>query len=236
MTTQVERSPITLRELLDRPGVAEESVLRAKIGFCAYHGGNLERVTETIAKEAARISGASYFAITQPPGMRHHIPSTQVDPSHSRAFSEFINHCDFVITVHGYGRRKMFSSLLCGGGNRDLATHVTDHLRGSLSAYESIDNLDDIPPTLRGLHPDNPCNLTSGGGMQLELPPRVRGLTPLAHHWPTRDHLDTRFAHVNRLISALGEAASSWTTAPSIHPIPLSARGTIPDKGNHNHH
>ena len=195
---------------MERPGVVEEVQLRGKVGLCAYHGGNLERMTETIAREAARISDSSFFAISQPPGMRHHIPSAQVDPSHSLAFSRFIDHCDYVITVHGYGRRKLFSSLLCGGRNRDLASHVASHLRSSLSAYDSVDDLDQIPATLRGLHLDNPCNLTSKGGMQLELPPRVRGLTPLAHHWPTQDHSHGRFAHLNRLIHALGGAASSW--------------------------
>jgi phage replication-related protein YjqB (UPF0714/DUF867 family) len=31
---------------------------------------------------------------------------------------------------------------------------------------------------LRGLHPENPVNRARAGGVQLELPPRVRNLGP----------------------------------------------------------
>jgi phage replication-related protein YjqB (UPF0714/DUF867 family) len=32
-----------------------------------------------------------------------------------------------------------------------------------------------MPEALRGVHPSNPVNRAPGGGVQLELPPRVRG-------------------------------------------------------------
>jgi phage replication-related protein YjqB (UPF0714/DUF867 family) len=35
-----------------------------------------------------------------------------------------------------------------------------------------------IPSHLRGLHPSNPVNLVASGGVQLELPPRVRRAGP----------------------------------------------------------
>ena len=41
-----------------------------------------------------------------------------------------------------------------------------------------LDGIDAIPRELRGLHPDNPVNRPRAGGVQLELPPRVRGLGP----------------------------------------------------------
>lgn len=213
---QVNREPITFAELLAKPGVIEVSDLKSRFGFCAFHGGNLERVTEQIASEAAARSGSSFYAVMQPPGMRHHIPSAQVSPDHSPALKAFIEHCDVVVAIHGYGRRKFFTSLLCGGQNRELAAHVAHHVRAVLPAYQTIDEIEEIPKALRGLHPDNPCNLPSHGGVQLELPPRVRGLSPLAKYWPSGTAPSggfgaKRFAHVNDLIDGLVSAAADWS-------------------------
>ena len=88
-------------------------------------------------------------------------------------------HVEVAVALHGYGRHGRWTSLLLGGGNRALATHVGRSL-AAVDGHEVVTELDAIPPELRGLHPDNPVNLPSGGCVQLELPPRVRGLTP---HW-----------------------------------------------------
>lgn len=203
-------------ELLALPEVKEEVELRSRFGFTAYHGGNLERRTELIASEAAKRAGASYYGVVQPIDMHHHISSIKIDPAVSDRFASFIDHCDVVVTVHGYGRRGMYTSLLCGGANRVLAAHVASCLRDALPAYRTIDQIDDIPKKLRGLHPKNPCNLTTGGGMQLELPPRVRGLTPLVNHWPAtsslpqQSEMPTTFTHLHQLIEGLATAARSW--------------------------
>jgi phage replication-related protein YjqB (UPF0714/DUF867 family) len=209
----VDKSPITFAQLLAKPSVIELVDLRGTVGFCAFHGGNLERVTEQIASEAAARSGSSFYTVIQPRGTRHHIPSALVDPAHSPKLAAFVDHCRYVIAIHGYGRRGLFASMLCGGRNRDLAGHVARCLRDALPAYDSIDDIDRIPRSLRGLHPDNPCNLTEGGGMQLELPPRVRGLTPLVEHWPSHDNTRRRFPHVNLLIEGLVTAATTWDPA-----------------------
>lgn len=214
----VDRTPISFDQLLARPGVVEVLDLQGRVGICAFHGGNLERATELIAAEAASRSGSSFYAVIQPKGMRHHIPSARVEPARSPRFSAFLEHCSHIITVHGYGHRGYVTSVLCGGGNRHLAGHVARHLRDALPYYDSIDDIDRIPRSLRGLHPDNPCNLTSAGGMQLELPPRVRGLTPLVDHWPAQARHDQRFPHVARLIDGLATAAATWSnglTPPS---------------------
>ncbi|MEM7338040.1 MAG: poly-gamma-glutamate hydrolase family protein [Actinomycetota bacterium] len=208
----VDRTPISFGELLDRPGVTERVDLRGRFGFLAFHGGNLERTTEQIAAEAAARSGSSFYGVLQPRGMRHHIPSTKVDPAEAPNLAAFLDHCDHVVAVHGYGLQGHFASLLCGGQNRELATHVASHIRDALPFYRTIDDIDRIPKPLRGMHPKNPCNLTSGGGMQLELPPRVRGLTPLVWHWPAHDWEQQRFPHLNRLIDALATAATAWST------------------------
>ena len=47
-----------------------------------------------------------------------------------------------------------------------------------------VDDLDEIPKAVRGIHPRNPVNLPPGGGVQLELPPRVRRGTGVPTHDP----------------------------------------------------
>ena len=228
---EVDHSPITFADLLARSGVVEILDLQGPIGFCAYHGGNLERVTEQIASEAAARSGSSFYGVIQPPGMRHHVPSVRVDPAQSEKLAAFIEHCRFVIAVHGYGMHGHFASLLCGGRNRALAGHVAYYLRRALPMYDSIDDLDRIPRMLRGLHPDNPCNMSAGGGMQLELPPRVRGLTPLVWYWPSHDYKNRRFPHVNQLIDGLISAALTWensATRVACDDRPLGETGLSP--------
>ena len=142
--------------------------------------------------------------------MRHHVPSTKVDPSVSPLFQEFVDHCSVVVTVHGFGRRGYFTSLLCGGRNRELARHVASSLRSTLDGFEILDEIDDIPNGLRGTHKRNPCNLPSGGGMQLELPPRLRGVTPAALHWYRSANGHRIFPPLEDLIGGLVEAARTW--------------------------
>ena len=208
-STRQSAPPADLAALVRIPGVVEELELRSRFGFCAFHGGHLERQTHVIAREAAARSGSSYYAVIQPAGATHHIPSTRVDPDDSPRFRSFIDHCSVVVTVHGYGRRGYFTSLLCGGRNRRLASHVAHHLQTSLPHHRAIDDLDEIPKGLRGTHPRNPCNLTVDGGMQLEVPPRIRGITPAALHW-YRANNGRRFPLLEDLIDGLAAAAESW--------------------------
>lgn len=203
----VKRGEVGFAELLALPGVVEVSDLRSPFGFMAFHGGNLERVTDEVASEAAARSGSSFYAVLQPAGMRHHIASADVDPDQSPRLAAFLEHCDVVVAVHGYGRQRRWTQLLVGGGHRPLAAHVAHHLRLVLPAYDVVDDLDRIPVDLRGLHPDNPCNRCRHGGVQLELPPRVRGLSPLARWWPGQA---PRFPHVEDLVGGLAAAATTW--------------------------
>ncbi len=219
--SEPEHVPSDFGELVRRPGVVEELTLRNRFGFCAYHGGHLERQTHVIAREAAARSGSSYYAVIQPPERVHHIPSTRVDPNASEQFRSFIDHCSVVVTVHGFGRRGHFTSLLCGGRNRRLASHVAGHLRASLPHHRAIDDLDEIPKGLRGTHPRNPCNMTVDGGMQLEVPPRIRGITPAALHW-YRATEGQRFPLLDDLIEALARAAESWEGTTEGGPVPTA--------------
>jgi phage replication-related protein YjqB (UPF0714/DUF867 family) len=199
-------------ELLATPGVHEESVLRSTFGFMAFHGGNLERVTDDIARTAAERSGASYYGVIQDYPLREHLPSIEVNPRSSPVLAAFVAHVDIVIAIHGYGRDGLWTSLLLGGTNRDLASDVARVLAPMLPGYTIVDDLETIPKELRGLHPQNPVNLPRLGGVQIELPPRIRGLTPGA---ASMERIDGRIAPTNDLISALVESVATWSAKNS---------------------
>ena len=193
-------------ELLAHEGVQELCSLESRFGFMAFHGGNLEKGTDGAALEAASRAGASVYAVVQPADLRWHIPSTAVRPSESPALASFLDHVDVVIALHGYGAEGFWTTLLLGGQNRTLASHVGAALRATLAphGYDVVDELESIPARLRGVHPDNPVNLPRGGGVQLELPPRVRGTSPLS-----------KPEYTAALIDGLVTAASTWAvTAP----------------------
>jgi phage replication-related protein YjqB (UPF0714/DUF867 family) len=198
-------------ELLAMTGVQEVCELRSHIGFMAYHGGSLEEQTDVIASRAAERSGASYYAVLQPDDVQLHIPSHKVSPSSSPQLKTFIEHVDIVITIHGFGRRDHFTSVLLGGQNRDLADHVARHLQPRLPEYEIVTALDRIPKDLRGLHPDNPVNLPVRQGVQIELPPRIRGSSPI---WADWDHSEM-VPPMASLIDGLVDAAAMWPTEPT---------------------
>ncbi|TML58825.1 MAG: hypothetical protein E6G17_12000 [Actinobacteria bacterium] len=180
--------------LLREPGVEEQLELRSSLGFMALHGGNQDRVTDVIARQAAERAGASLYAVVQPPHLRWHIPSWRYTPAASPRLATFLDHVDVVVSVHGHGadafwmdwqppaewypRWRPEERVLLGGRNRELASRVAGALRDALPGCPVVDDLDAIPRGVRGLHRHNPVNLTRGGGVQVELPPQVRGLRP----------------------------------------------------------
>jgi phage replication-related protein YjqB (UPF0714/DUF867 family) len=184
-----------LREFLEFPGVEEYSRLRSRFGFLAVHGG-LEQGTAEIASAAAELAGASVYAVVQPEDLKWHIPSLSYDPAHSGELATFLEHIDVVVSVHGYGGLRgsddRWVTALVGGGNRELASGLAAALRGALPDYRFVDDLELMPPELRGVHPANPVNRPRGGGVQIELPPRIR-----------------RDPDASRLIEALAQFARS---------------------------
>ena len=187
------------------PGVEQEASLRSRFGFMAYHGGGLEEATDVIARAAAEASGSSYYGVLHPPKWSLHLPSTKVDPAESELLAEFLDHVDVVLTIHGFGRRSLMTSLLLGGRNRELATHVAGHLRRELPAYQIVDDLDRIPTELRGIHERNPVNLPPKAGVQIELPGRVRGASPIWWDWE-----GGMTPHTEALIRGLASAAEHY--------------------------
>lgn len=197
-----------LADLLACPGVVEEAGLGTSMGVLAYHGGSLERVTDVVAREVADRTGASYYAVVQPEGLEHHIPSTAIDPRDSVALRAVLDRVDTVVTIHGYGRRHLVRTILVGGRNRALAAHVGDRLRAGLPDFDVVDDLQVIPAGLRGLHARNPVNLPANAGVQLELPP---GLRWHLDQWGWSDTGGIgRAPQVDALIEVLAHALDTW--------------------------
>jgi phage replication-related protein YjqB (UPF0714/DUF867 family) len=195
--------------LLADPNCEEECVLRSPFGFMAFHGGNLERMTDEIGRTAAERSGASFYAVVQRAPLREHLPSIEVQPDQSALLASFVLHVDVVIALHGYGRNDLWTSLLLGGQNRGLASSLASKLRVALPDFDHVDVMENIPTDLAGQHPLNPVNLPRQQGVQLELPPRVRGLTP---HSAVMDRVDGRIGWTNNLIDTLVDVATEWST------------------------
>ena len=197
-------APQTLSELLAEPGVTEESTLRSRFGFLAIHGGGLEQMTDVIAERAADAADASLYIVRHPDHYPHHLSSALYDPARSDRLAEFLDHVDVAVSLHGYGRLSRSTQLLAGGRHRKLAEHLQRHV--VIPGYQVVTDLAAIPRELRGLHTDNPVNRVRGGGSQLELSPRVRGLGPRSG-LPGDDGLSPA---TSALVQGLVSGARSW--------------------------
>jgi phage replication-related protein YjqB (UPF0714/DUF867 family) len=164
-------------------------------------------MTDVIAERAADAADASVYLVRHPDRYPHHLSSARYDPAESSRLAEFLDYVDVTVSLHGYGRIGRGTQLLAGGRNRIFAAHLARHL--DLPGYQVITDLDKIPLELRGLHRRNPVNRASGGGTQLELPPRVRGISPRSLP-PGRDGLSPM---TSALVQGLVIAARSWEDA-----------------------
>lgn len=197
--------------LLGAPGVREVCRLGSRVGVMAYHGGNLEWNTDVIAERVADRTGASLYSVIQPPTMRQHLASTKVAPAESPRLAAFLAHVDIVMTIHGFGRRGFFDALLLGGRNRDFAHHVGEVLTSALPVYRVMTDLEAMPSSLRGQHPENPVNLPPQQGVQIELAPRVRGSSPMWWDWEGPELTP----HTEALIDGLATAIETWSAPPA---------------------
>jgi phage replication-related protein YjqB (UPF0714/DUF867 family) len=202
------KAPQSLSDLLAEPGTAEEVVLRSRFGFMAIHGGGLEQMTDVIAERAADAADASLYVVRHPDHYPHHLPSARYHAAESERLAEFLEHVDVAVSLHGYGRIGRSTQLLAGGGNRVLAEHLAQHV--SVPGYQVVTDIDAIPRELRGLHPDNPVNRMRGGGTQLELTPRVRGISPRSQ-LPGDDGISPA---TSALVQGLVATARSWESPP----------------------
>jgi phage replication-related protein YjqB (UPF0714/DUF867 family) len=195
---------VAFAELLAHPAVVEALELRSPVGFLALHGG-LEPGTGELATAVAVRSGASSYVVHQPHDMKHHVPSVLADPADAPRLAAFLDHVHTVISVHGYWSRReqLGHAILVGGARRDLVEAMAVRLRTALPDEVVVDDPDAIPPDLRGLDPRNPVNLARGGGVQLELPPRVRVIGRVAERPGARPHR----ARTELLVDALADFA-----------------------------
>jgi phage replication-related protein YjqB (UPF0714/DUF867 family) len=192
-----------LAELLTLPGVREDCILRSTVGFLALHGGSQDRGTDEIARRAAERAGASYYAIVQPLDLRVHLTSRLHDPAQSARLQEFLQHVDVAISVHGYGRDGFalwvdpdrglmveaygpalrgrqtgpLRGIIVGGRNAELLAAARRLLQDRFPGYRAADERVRL-----GFHPDNPVNLPSSHGVQVELPPGLRGIGDFGQH------------------------------------------------------
>jgi phage replication-related protein YjqB (UPF0714/DUF867 family) len=197
-------APQSLSELLADPEVTETCTLRSTFGFLAIHGGGLEKMTDVIAERAAVAADASAYVVSHPRNYPNHLASKAFRAEESQLLASFLEHVDVVVSLHGYGRMNRSTQLLVGGRNRGLAEHLARHI--AIPGYELVTELEQIPRELRGLHPDNPVNQTRSGGAQLELSPRVRGISPRSGM--IGDDGLTRAT--SALVDGLAAAAASW--------------------------
>jgi phage replication-related protein YjqB (UPF0714/DUF867 family) len=167
-----------------------------------------------IAAAAADQAGASYYAVIHPDDVDHHLPSVRYWPEESATLQAFVDHVDVVVSIHGYGREGRWTSILAGGRNRRLAAAIAADANRRLPDYDVTTDLRRIPRELRGLNGRNPVNLPRFCGVQLELPPRVRGLSPLSPP-PDDDGLSppTR-ALIDTLVAVAGLESPRVRTSP----------------------
>ena len=190
--------------LLETSDAYEELEIRSKVGLMAYHGGTLEKATDAIARETAALCGASYYGLIQTNDDPLHFPSTKLFEYASENLNIFFQHVRVVITIHGYGREHLFHSVLLGGRNRALASHLASFLKMALPDYSFENDLEKIPKELRGLHPKNPVNIPALTGVQVELPPTLRWNR---EEWGWSDNGGIgRAKHVDDIIVALSNA------------------------------
>jgi len=161
-----------LAELIATEGVTERVVLAGPIGIMAIHGG-LESMTAEVAEAVAAATSASLYSIVQPPDHRWHVPSIHHDPRDSDALTRFLSHVRVAVSIHGFGRHDLPDSLLVGGTNRRLGSLIASAVRRR-AKLNVVDDLEAMPPNLRGVHPANPVNLPELGGVQVELSPGAR--------------------------------------------------------------
>jgi phage replication-related protein YjqB (UPF0714/DUF867 family) len=234
--TRVTLKDMDLAELLTLPGVREECVLRSTVGFMALHGGSQDRGTHEIAGQAAARVGASYYAIIQPRRLRVHLTSRRHEPDHSDSLRAFLQHVEIAISVHGFGRdsfslnvdpargvliepygpalrgsqTRPLRGIIVGGKNPELLEVARRLLHDRFAGYRVADERVQL-----GFHPDNPVNLPTAQGVQIELPPGLRGIGDFGEKLvPSEDGVVTE---VIEALVELGERAGELLN-PTVRP------------------
>ncbi|MGW2742886.1 poly-gamma-glutamate hydrolase family protein [Streptomyces sp. NPDC001450] len=164
----------TERVVIEEVEFAAALTLRSpEIGLLALHGSK-EGGTAELAHEVAARTGASCLVFTQPAGDPVHIPSHRMSVPTCAALQQFLSHVSLTISLHGHLRPETPRAIFLGGANRAAADTLAHSLTLLAPDFDTVTDLDHIPPGLRGLGPRNPVNLTPAGGVQIELPLSAR--------------------------------------------------------------
>ena len=217
-----------LADLLSWPGVQEICELRSPVGLMALHGGSQDRGTHEMASRAAEQTGASYYAIVQPRGLRFHLTSRRHNPDDSDRLRAFLRHVEIAISVHGIGREGFaltadpvggvviepygpalrgrqsgpLRGIIVGGMNTELLDVARQLFRDRFTGYQVADERVRL-----GFHPKNPVNVPSSHGVQVELPPGLRGIGDFGEQLvPSEDGM------VTEVIAALVELTNLAST------------------------
>jgi phage replication-related protein YjqB (UPF0714/DUF867 family) len=168
--------------------------------------------------------------------LRVHLTSRLHDPAHSRTLRSFLQHVVIAISVHGFGRDGFsvwvdhahrlvlepygparrgrqtgpLRGIIVGGLNGDLLDTARRVLHDRFPGYHVADERVRL-----GFHPDNPANLPSRHGIQIELPPGLRGIGDFGEHpVPSADGL------VPEVVAALVELAETAGELIRLPPAP----------------
>jgi phage replication-related protein YjqB (UPF0714/DUF867 family) len=217
-----------LADLLSLPGVQEICELRSAVGLMALHGGSQDRGTHEIASRIAKQAGASYYAIIQPSGLRFHLTSRRHNPDDSDQLRAFLQHVDIAISIHGFGRDGFsltadpvggvviepygpavldrqsgpLRGIIVGGRHTELLDVARRLLHDRFTGYHVADERVRL-----GFHPNNPVNLPSSHGVQVELPPGLRGIGDFGDQLVPRED-----GMVTEVIAALVELTNLAST------------------------
>ena len=82
--------------------------------MCALPGGGLERAPEVVAREVADRTGASYYAVVQPDGCRHHLPSTRFTTGTSERLDAFLKDARKAVTT-AFDHREEYTAATASG-------------------------------------------------------------------------------------------------------------------------
>jgi phage replication-related protein YjqB (UPF0714/DUF867 family) len=146
------------------------------------------------------------------------------DPEHSAHLRAFLEHVDVAISLHGFGREGFalwldpggglivepygpavrgkqtgpLRGIIVGGLNAPLLEAARELFQGRFAGYHVADRRVRL-----GFHPDNPVNLPTAHGVQVELPPGLRGIGDFGESLhPRQDGI------VSEVVAALVELAA----------------------------
>ena len=180
MTVVVGQSKTAFGRALARPGVEEHVELRGRFGFMAFHGGEPRAAHRSHRRRRCR--GVRFLDLHGHPSA----PRPPALPFDGRA-PRAVGGARHLLGPRRRRRHRprLRATTACSPRCSSAGATVPWPRRWGVCCRRCCRSTRWSPNCrrsrgeLRGLHPSNPVNVPPGGGVQLELPPRVRGLGPV---------------------------------------------------------